>query len=156
MATKGFVPLKAAATKIGRSVARTRQFVGMGKFGLEGTGWIRNQMGNIEIAEGPLATFTAPERGNARAAGIKGTTSLRHVRVAIKLVTDNFKESDKRRIALEVLNVLVTSLVNKAKTAEVAVKADPANTPSAAVEETDDEDEGAEGDDELDNLLNAK
>lgn len=153
MATQGFISLKAAAEKISRSTARTRQFVAMGKFGAEGTGWIRNQMGNIEVRETAVAAFTPPERGNARAQGVQAGTKLRHVRVTQKLVMEAFKESDKRRIALEVLKALEMSLMNLQTSEEVKVA--PKAAPSKVVEATpaEIEIEDAE-DDELEDLLN--
>lgn len=128
-----FVVLKVAAAKLNRSVARTRQYITNGDFGDEGVGWRRNKMGNLEISVEALAAFTPPVRGNARAAGIQSATTLRHFRASKTWILKNAKESDARRVWLEVTDKAIAVLAGKAA-AEKAAAADLSPETPAEVE----------------------
>ncbi len=129
-----FVVLKVAAAKLNRSVARTRQYITNGDFGDEGVGWRRNKMGNLEIGVDALVAFTPPVRGNARAAGIQSATTLRHFRASKTWMLKNAKESDQRRVWLEVTDRAIAALAKKAA-AEKAAAADLSPETPAEVEE---------------------
>ena len=107
IAHPGYVPLKAAALLIGRSTARTRQYVHDGKLGAKGEGWVRDEWGHILISEAVCASFVPPVRGNARAAGVKVSTHLRHAKATRKLLLERFQEGDARGTAIRVVNDLI-------------------------------------------------
>ena len=129
-----YIPLKAAAKKIDRSVARVRQYVKDGKFGEEGTGWQRNEFGHILIDVELVAGFTAPERGNARASGIQSKTTLRHFRAAKAWLMKHMKESDRRAIWIEVTDRAIATLTDASKRETAELEAVEAVAPSAEVE----------------------
>ena len=121
MATE-FVSLKVAAAKLNRSTARTRQYKNDGKFGEQGVGWRRNELGHIEISVNALAAFTPPTRGDARASGIQSATTLRHFRASRTWIMKHMEESDRRRVWLEVTDKVIGVLEGKvaAEKAETA------------------------------------
>lgn len=163
MAIEGYVPLKMAARRINRSVARTRQFVHDGKFGLQGDGWVRDQMGRLHIQEGALAAFVPPARGNLRASGVRPSTKLRHLRVAKKLLAETLGDSKAKLVAMAAIDAAI---------GKVAVAPPPGAEPEgrevpevgaeagegfslADLEDEGDEDEDEEGDElDLDLALN--
>lgn len=124
----GFVTLKEAAILIGRSSARTRQYVHDEKLGIQGEGWIRDEWGHILVSEASCASFVPPARGNARATGVKASTQLRHAKATRKLILERFEESDARAITLKVVNDLISTLAGKAAeqkaTADAEAKAE--------------------------------
>ena len=148
VAQEGFVTLRQAAQKIGRSTARTRQYVHDGK--LE---WKRNEMGQLLVSEASLAAFSPPERGDARASGVSSGTQLRHARAAKKLVNELIVEGPAKATAIQILNAVIASLSEKAATEATA-------DPDAAEEIEDAEDDEADTEEtpaapqDFSNLLN--
>uniref|UniRef100_A0A6M3L7S6 Uncharacterized protein n=1 Tax=viral metagenome TaxID=1070528 RepID=A0A6M3L7S6_9ZZZZ len=106
---EGYITLKEAAARIGRSAARVRQYVHAGKIE-----WMRNEMGNIMVSEASLEQFTPPARGNARASGVSIGTQLRHARATRKLVQSMIAEGPAKAASLQVLNALVQNLADQA------------------------------------------
>ena len=140
MATE-FVVLKIAAAKLNRSVARTRQYIKDEKFGEQGVGWRRNEFGHLEVSVAALAAFTPPVRGNARASGIQSATTLRHFRAAKTWILKTMKESDRRRIWLEVTDKAVAVLAGQAAAEKAeAGELSPATPPEVVEEEEAEED----------------
>ena len=127
---EGFVILRQAAIKIGRSTARTRQYVHAGQIA-----WKRDEMGHLLIDEASLAKFVPPERGEARASGVSSGTQLRHARATKKLVQDMIQEGPAKSTALGVLNAVIASLTEKAA---AEAKANPDGV--ANIEDEDGED----------------
>ena len=105
----GYVTLRQAATKIGRSTARTRQYVHAGQIA-----WVRDEMGHLLLEEASLAKFVPPERGEARAAGVSSGTQLRHARATKKLVQDMIAVGPAQATTIQVLNAIIASLTEKA------------------------------------------
>lgn len=112
---EGYVTLKDAAKIIGRSTARTRQYVQSGQ--LE---WVRDEMGHIHVSELSLKEFTPPERGEARARGVNPATQLRHVKAARKLVKELVGDGPAKDATVQVLNKLAGALAEKVSEAEAA------------------------------------
>ncbi len=103
----GYVPLKKAALLIGRSTARTRQYIHKGKLGAKGEGWVRDEWGHLLVAVETCESFVPPLRGNARAAGVKASTHLRHAKATRRLILERFNEGDARGMAVRVINDLI-------------------------------------------------
>lgn len=131
---EGFVTLRQAAAKIGRSTARTRQYVHAGQIA-----WKRDEMGHLLIEEASLAKFVPPERGEARASGVSSGTQLRHARATKKLVTDMISDGPAKATAVGVLNAIIASLTEKAA---AEAKADPEAAAELADAEDDDNEPG--------------
>lgn len=129
-AVQGFLTLRQAAAKIGRSTARTRQYVHAGQIA-----WKRDEMGHLLIEEASLAKFVPPERGEARASGVSSGTQLRHARATKKLVSDMIQEGPAKATTTQVLNAIIASLTEKAA---AEAKADPAAAADLADAEDDD------------------
>lgn len=147
-----FVPLKQAASMLSRSVARTRQYVRDGAFGKSGEGWTRDEMGHIQVSLAAVKSYSPPASGNARASGVKSSTTLRHVRQTSRWIEKHVKESDNRRITLGMLNSIVSKLEDMAK-AEASAVEDAAPAPAedepeeieiTDVDEDEEEDEDVE------------
>lgn len=113
MATE-WILLKEAAARMNRSVARVRQYVKEGKLGEQGEGWTRDEFGHIKLSAAVVAAFVPPARGNARATGIKASTTLRHFRAAQAWLEKHMRESDRRRIWVEVTAAAIATLSSKA------------------------------------------
>lgn len=140
-----WITLKQAAELLGRSTARTRQYLHDGEFGEFGEGWRRNEMGHIEVKRAAVEAYQPTGISRSRA-GVRASTKLRHLRATIKLVDSMVPESDARRVCRKVLDAVLEAVEDQQKREEAGIQdkpapeAAPTQTVATAPDEIEDED----------------
>ena len=138
--------LAVAAKKIGRSTARTRQYVTSGMIPFR-----RDEFGRIYVKEEDLEKFVPPDRSRrSGGAEVKVGTRLRHAK-ATRAIVEQLEKSPDTVVALKVLEGLIGTLAAEAAAAgeevdEEAAEAsdDNGNGGEADTDASEDEDEEAE------------
>lgn len=139
---EGYVKLATAAKKIGRSTARTRQYVTSGMIPFK-----RDEFGRIYVKEEDLEAFVPPDRSRrSGGAEVKVSTRLRHAK-ATRSMLEQLEKSPDTVVALKVLEGLIGTLAAEATAAGEDVEGSEEETEdngNGDEAEAEDEDEEAE------------
>ena len=143
----GYMKLATAAKKIGRSTARTRQYVTSGMIPFK-----RDEFGRIWIKDGDLDAFVPPDRSR-RSGGteVKVGTRLRHAK-ATRSMLEQLEKSPDTVIALKVLEGLIGTLAAEAAAAGEDVEGSDEETEDNGNGDEDAEDAEDEPEFTLDDL----